>query len=349
MTERHEEKNQVLKASNTHMPFVKTLKRRQAHGLLAVLVLAGAMAGGHAAAAQDLKTAQFSTIGENVRFSAPARTVSLSHAVIAPQVDSIIMNVPVLEGQSVAAGDTLVEFNCTAAQLNLTTQTLQLDRAKVLEASARKALERSNALLKDNAVSAVVHEKSQADFDLARTDRGLQQVARDQALRTVSQCKIPAPFSGQITGIRFGAGSFVAAGTTVIEMIDPAGLEVVANVTPDELEQIQAAPELTFVSGDIRVRLAVRAVIGLVDPTTRTQTVHLNTIAAQPMAAGLPGEMEWRAERRLIPAQYFVRKGPQLGLRILKGGKPVFVPIKNAVQGLPALVELAPLTKVIVP
>jgi len=165
-----------------------------------------------------------------------ARVISRNTADIATEINGVVTLVPVLEGQRVSKGDRLFELDCRQNKLTLEQSDLTLKRAMEKVADEKVALDRSNELLKRNAISTVAHDAVQSIFDLAQIDANINKVARDTAMLTVSNCTVIAPFSGVITKIYAAPGGYLTSGALVLRMVETENLEIAAQLTPAEID-----------------------------------------------------------------------------------------------------------------
>jgi len=288
----------------------------------------------------------FPDISTPLTISAPAHVVSLNTANIGALAAGVVVSVSILEGQIVDQGTELVKFNCTGRILDLKQAQLNVQRAEITERAAKK---RDAELWQRKAISETVYQASAKLFELASIDRGLKEIVRDRAKERVDNCRITAPFRGQVTRMNIGRGSYVAAGATVLQLLQIEKLEVISELSMEELEQVQRADKLVFKAGELKVAATIRAVDRVQDSATGLQIVHLTVKAEARLVAGMQGDLQWTAEFRQLPARFLAQRGGVAGVMTESSTGLVFRPVPGAIDGLPIKVELGPNVRVIAP
>lgn len=174
----------------------------------ALAALAGAHAQPAAPAAAPAAPAAEAGATDSVRVLVTPRRFTTLAAEIGARVDKL----PVAEGATFAAGDLLVNFECSS-------QVAQLARAKAALEAARKTLVANERLQQLNAVG-------QLELDVARTEA--DKAAADAALyeSVVSKCRIAAPFGGRVVEQKVREQQFVQAGQALLEILDDSVLEL---------------------------------------------------------------------------------------------------------------------------
>jgi len=144
-----------------------------------------------------------------------AQTVDVSFEVSGP-----LARLPVLEGQSVHAGDLI-------AALEPTDFLLAVREAEVQLKLARQDLQRKRSLLSERGISRSVVDNAQALFDLRR-------VHLAQAREALSDTKILAPFDAYVAQRFTDNHVNVQAGDKIVRLSDLHELFIVANI-PESL------------------------------------------------------------------------------------------------------------------
>jgi len=291
----------------------------------------------------------FSDVSTPLTISAPAHVVSLNTANIGALAAGVVVSVSILEGQIVDQGTELVKFDCTGRILDLKQAQLNVRRAEITERAERAAQKRDAELWQRKAISETVYQASVKLFELASVDRGLKEIVRDRAKERVDNCRITAPFRGQVTLVNIGKGSYVATGATVLQLLQIEKLEVISELSMEELEQVQRADKLVFKAGELKVAATIRAVDRVQDSTTGLQIVHLTVKAEARLVAGMQGDLQWTAEFNQLPARFLAQRGGIAGVMTESSTGPVFRPVPGAIDGLPIKVELGPNVRVIAP
>jgi RND family efflux transporter MFP subunit len=113
-----------------------------------------------------------------------ALLVPARHAVLSSRIGEMVASVSVENGDSFAAGDVLLRFDCAYQEADL--------RAALAQAKAAEQAVKANRKLKKlDSISEMELMRSEADLDGSKAD-----VAKKQAI--VTRCTIAAPFDGRI-------------------------------------------------------------------------------------------------------------------------------------------------------
>lgn len=301
------------------------------------------------AAAANAESMLVSHAGKPFIEESLAQVVSRAKSDIAVEIDGIVETVDVLVGQTVTAGDPLFSMNCAGYALALRRSELALTLAERNATQAKLVLERSVEGLNNNVVSRAQNDVDRLAYETAKLGVEDMKLSRDSAKLFVDRCAVSAPFTGVVTKITTGPGSYLTAGSLALSMTETESLEVTAQLTPDEIDILGNSQELTFASGDEEFSLTLRTVEPTFDPVSGTQRVHLQLPETADLPVGMNGMLRWNGGRYSLPATYLARRGPQVGLLLEKSNGIEFMPVPGAVEGLPVIVRLATDTKVLKP
>ena len=157
----------------------------------------------------------------------PETVTSVGHIYAIEQVDLSFDNDGKLEdkffknGDRVLAGETVAALNDQQNMANLQALEAKLDLAKQTYARV-KALEKSGAISKEDI------DQKYADLQQAQADVDQQQVV-------VEHDKLKAPFTGVLGVYKFDVGSYIAAGTAVVQLTQENPLKIRFSI-PAELK-----------------------------------------------------------------------------------------------------------------
>jgi multidrug efflux system membrane fusion protein len=184
-------------------------------------------------------TAEQGSIG--IYINALGTVTALNTVMVRSRVDGQLVKVHYQEGQTIHAGDPLVDIDPTPFQATLDQAEGQLARDTALLENARVDLNRYQEAFSKNAVP-----KQQLDTQIATVHQyegivKLDQGTVDNAMVQLGYCHIAAPISGRI-GLRLvDAGNIVHSSDAnpllVITEVQP--ITVVFNVAEDSLPRIQ--------------------------------------------------------------------------------------------------------------
>ncbi|NMY82829.1 efflux RND transporter periplasmic adaptor subunit [Pseudomonas sp. WS 5411] len=155
--------------------------------------------------------------------------LSLHSVVIRPQVDGILTQLMVKEGQRVKAGDLLASIDDRAIRASLDQAKAQLGESQAQLQVAQVNLKRYKELSIDDGVSKQTYDQQQALVNQLKATALGNQAAIDAAQVQLSYTQIRSPVSGRV-GIRnVDKGNFLrtsdAQGLFSVTQIDPIAVE----------------------------------------------------------------------------------------------------------------------------
>jgi len=134
------------------------------------------------------------------------------YTTLAAEIGAKVNHLPVPEGGSFRAGQTLVQFDCSL-------QRAQLDKSKAVLDGAEKQLAANRRLAELNSIGKMELELSHAEVEKDRAE-----VNASSAM--LSKCVIAAPFSGRIAEQKVREQQYVQPGQTLLDIIDDSSLEL---------------------------------------------------------------------------------------------------------------------------
>lgn len=187
------------------------------------------------------------------RFASGIGTVlSLHSVVIRPQIDGILTQLLVKEGQLVKKGDLLATIDDRSIRASLDQARAQLGESQAQLAVAQVNLKRYKLLSVDDGVSKQTYDQQQALVNQLKATAQGNQAAIDSAQVQLSYTQIRSPVSGRV-GIRnVDEGNFLrtsdAEGLFTVTQIDPIAVEfsLPQQMLPT-LQRLIAAPEQALV------------------------------------------------------------------------------------------------------
>jgi len=191
------------------------------------------------------------------RFASGIGTVlSLHSVVIRPQIDGILTQLLVKEGQLVKKGDLLATIDDRSIRASLDQARAQLGESQAQLAVAQVNLKRYKLLSVDDGVSKQTYDQQQALVNQLKATAQGNQAAIDAAQVQLSYTQIRSPVSGRV-GIRnVDEGNFLrtsdAEGLFTVTQIDPIAVEfsLPQQMLPT-LQRLIAAPDQALVKAYI--------------------------------------------------------------------------------------------------
>lgn len=195
-------------------------------------------------------------------------------ATLEARVSGRIDQMPVLLGQAVKAG-TLV------ARLDASEIKARLEQAEAGRQQAERDAKRITALFNQQAAT-------RAEYDTAVSRQQLTQAAMAEAQALMNYVEIAAPFDGVVTKKWADVGDLALPGKPLIELEDPARLQLEADVPEALAGKIQAAAQLQVrVDGRSEpLTGTVKEIAPAADPVSRTLRVKLDLPAADGLRSG---------------------------------------------------------------
>ena len=186
-------------------------------------------------------------------------------ALSAPQA-ARVSQVYVTAGQHVSAGQPLVELDQTP--FRAATQA-----AEATLAAAEKADERQRRLASEGIVARKDADQAAADVAKARADAA-------NARRAEQLSVIRAPLGGVVTRMTAVLGATADVAQSLVEVADPAALDILLSVTPNDAGRLRRGAKVTLTAGQNATGEAlgigsVADVGGTVDTSSRSVNVRV--------------------------------------------------------------------------
>lgn len=196
--------------------------------------------------------------GAALRF--PGRVRAVQRAELAFNVPGQIVELPVKEGQKLAAGDLIARLDPAAFEVRLASARAEFEKAQVDYERVRKIWEQSQAV-------------AEAEVDQKRTAMEVARAGYDTARKDLDDTRMTAPFAGTVTRRHVENFSNVQAKQAVVSLQNPQELEIVINV-PERVvrnEARRATGYATFEGvADRRIPVRLKAFSAEADPQTQT-------------------------------------------------------------------------------
>jgi RND family efflux transporter MFP subunit len=198
-------------------------------------------------------------------------------SVIASEVEGVVAEIGVDEGDRVGAGDLLAQLDTDTAQLNLDAALASREEASARLVRYESDLARVTDLMERNAIS-----QRELDQAIADRDAQAQSVARFTADAArfemlIRKARITAPYAGQVSAVHIEVGEWAQRGGEVVTLVDLSEVEVTVPVperyvsAADQARQAGVRVPVTFdaIPGRTFEGL-VKAIIPEANPGSRT-------------------------------------------------------------------------------
>jgi len=297
--------------------------------------------------ATPVQVRELATLLTPIEHTAPAEVVSANQSRLSARIEARIEEIHVDVGDAVASGELLVSLDCADHQLARQSAQAALAAASARFQRARQQLARSEPLAQKTLLSRDLLEQRQTAELAARAETRQASAALRQVELAVERCGVTSPYTGVVTERLAGLGELARPGTPLLELVDVQAIEVSAQVTPSDHDDLDVSPRLYFHFRGSEYDLRVARTVAVIDPLTRTNEVRL-TFIAERAPVGASGRLVWQHRHPGVPAGLVVRRDGRSGIFIARDGRAVFHPLPAAEEGRPAVVTLAGDTPVIV-
>jgi len=197
--------------------------------------------------------------------------IPLKRSLIASEVEGLVSNFPVDEGQLVNKGDVLVEFKTNTLKLNLA----EADAAK-REAASRYTLSKNNLKrikdLYDKGIASI-QELQDAEAERNAWNARLEQLKSqiEQNEYNLSVSSIKAPFSGYVVFKHTEVGQWVSEGGVVLELIQTNKLKIIVDIPENYVGKLKSGDRV-IVEFDALPGTKIEAVVDTVVPQADSES-----------------------------------------------------------------------------
>lgn len=340
----------------------RTWLRRAIVALVALLVVAG-IAWVLRPTSLAVETAVAAPRAMRVTVDADALTRVNAHFTVTAPLSGLVRRLELHEGDLVRAGSVVAVMStapthpeervAAAARLDAARAGERQAAARLTQASAALAqTERDTRRTRELAAAGALPERdvetaalnmagSRADLDAARAQSRMAaaelvqaRAALNAASQSSTETTVRAPSSGVVLRVPERSARVVAAGTPLLEIGDPATLEVAADVLSSDAASIRAAQpvELRGWGG-----APLRGTVRLVEPSARTRISALGVeeqrltvvidLQDAPVTLGDGYRLDasiavWQSDKVLaVPASALLRAGERWALYVVQGGR----------------------------
>ena len=235
-----------------------------------------------ARAPRSVQTAAVETTGGGV-ITVPATVAARQSATLAARIPAAVRELPLREGQRVAAGTVVARLDDPALRAGLAA-------AEANVQAAQSDLARMRSLAKSAA--ATTREVEEATARAAAAQAGLSAVREN-----LSYAVLRSPFSGVLAARRVQVGDIVSPGQPLVEIEGAGGLELRATLSAEDSLGLRPGMEVeAWVDG---IAAPLHARVAALSPAGDPATHRFELRADLPAAAGLRSGV---FARLLLPA-----------------------------------------------
>ncbi|MFI5197584.1 MAG: efflux RND transporter periplasmic adaptor subunit [Thermoanaerobaculia bacterium] len=246
-------------------------------------------------------------------------------AAVSSRVMANVVAVPARVGQSVAAGDVLVEIDPQTARGQEAQARGALAQARAALSLAERNYERYKSLAASGSASPLELDMNRMQYEQAKGAVQQGEGAVDAASSVARESRVTAPFAGRVASRLVEAGDLAAPGRPLVTVESTSGRRLVVQVPAGAVATsgLRAGQKLS-----VRIDGAASDLAGTVvemspgaDPASHTYTATLE-LSGAPVATGLTGHATLDAAARpsiLVPESAVLASGG-VSLVALKDG-----------------------------
>lgn len=286
----------------------------------------------HAADKVTVKIAKVADVAIYPERSAPATVVSLNQSVISAQIAAKVDELSVLVGDLIEKGGPLAKLDCSDHELSYQESIASLEALQTKRDLAKRRLERTRQLTIKQSVAEEILDERESDYAVLSSElKGSQAEIKMKKLEQ-SRCIVTSPFRALVVERVSAVGEFVNVGTALVKVIDIENIEVSAQVSSRDSDQVSQASKLYFEHNNIRTLVKLRSIVQAINAETRNREVRLIFSDSQ-VLPGTAGKLIWSDERTHIPSELLVRRNGELGVFTVEGNVAKFNTIPTAQAG----------------
>lgn len=251
------------------------------------------------------------------------------YAELSAPAPSRVSHVLVAAGQAVHAGDALVQLDAAALQA-------AAGGAAAARVAAQRGYERASRLAQEG----IIPRKSvdQASADLAQAN------AADVAARkSYSLSTLRSPITGVVTRMNAVTGASVDASQVLVAVADPAALQVLLQLSPEDAGQVRPGATVTLYGSDAPSAAAighgtVATVAAAIDSATRSVPVRVRVASTlRPLRLGetVSGKIAAASSVNAvsIPSDALVPDSTGFKVYVVRGGIAFATPVEIGSRG----------------
>ena len=197
---------------------------------------------------------------------------------LAFRVGGKIISRDVQTGSRVRSGDVLMTLDAKDIAEQSRSAQANVESARAQLQLAQSNLDRYTELFKSEAIAAVVLDQYRTQYDAARAAYDAAVAAANQSQNALDYTALTADADGVISNVAAEVGQVVAAGQTVLTLVQTAELEVVVNIPENKITDMQIGRRvsITFWATGNTVTGTVREISPMADAASRTFAVKIS-------------------------------------------------------------------------
>ena len=294
-------------------------------------------------ATDTVSVRSFTEVAIYLERQSAANVESLDEITLAAELSARVVEVRVRPGESVEAGTLLIRLDDQEYRIRRDAAGARLAMAEAAQDMARIRAERARRLAPERFLSE--DQLLEAETNLRMTAADLEAARSDlaQAELMLARTRIQAPFAGVVTRRAVGEGTLAAPGTALLDLVSTTGIEISAEIPPEQVPGLAAAEAVYFESAGGRWPVRVERIASVVSRASRGQQARL-VFVGDGAPSGSEGRIRWTDPRPALPGDYVLQREGELGVLLLSadGSEVVFLGLPGADAGRPYLAPELP-------
>ena len=250
------------------------------------------------------------------------------------QVGGKIISRNVQVGEVVSAGKNLMTLDAKDILQQNKNADAQVSAALSQLNLAKSNLERYSELFAENAVAAATLDNYKTQYDAAVANYNSAVAQSQQTKNALGYTNLIANASGVISEINVEVGQVVAAGQTVLTLIQTDELEVEINVPENKIAEINLNQpcEVNFWANNFSIEGRVREISPIADQTSKTFAVKISLPQTQNLNLGMTASATFNSKNFqennsvILPVSAIYQTENQMQVWIVENNK---VALKN--------------------
>jgi len=246
---------------------------------------------------------------------------------LAFQVGGKIISRDVQAGSIVRAGEVLMTIDPKDIVEQSRSSDAQVVAARAQLELARNNLERYTELFKSEAIAAAILDQYKTQYDAAQANYNAALAQAQQSQNALDYTTLTANADGIISEIGAEVGQVVAAGQTVLKLVQTNEFEVAVNIPENKISNVQIGQRVTvdfWATKDV-VEGTVREISPMADSASRTFTVKISLPEVRNIQLGMTANVsmlgEISTQAIILPLSAIYQTGNDAQVWLVNGGK----------------------------
>ena len=243
-------------------------------------------------------------------------------------------------GDIVAAGDVLMEIDPKDLEESARIAAAKVDSSRSSLKLAETDFHRYERLYQDAAVSQAQYDQYKTAFDAAAETLKQAEAQHNQALNALGYSRLTADADGVISSVEAEVGQVVAAGQTMVTLVQAKELEVEINIPENKISSLsigQKAQVSFWALSDLRLLGAIREISPMADITARTYSARVS-LPDPPAAVQLgmtasvliaPDLVDGQEKVALVPLSAIYQTDGQTKVWLVRNGQVKLTSVKT--------------------